>query len=81
MFVADRLVLPTLSSAEIEGISSGEKQLDTLNKSYIHAHLSYRFTVLESYADAIMLEDRIKRGELGFGQPLLNPARSHRSTE
>jgi hypothetical protein len=46
VYVADRLVLPTLSQPEIASIASGEHQMDAFVRRFIHEHLSYRFVVV-----------------------------------
>src|SRR5208283_1232886 len=43
VYVADRLVLPTLSQSEIASIASGEHQMDAFVRRFIHENLSYRF--------------------------------------
>jgi len=39
VYVADRLVLPSLSAEEIQAIASGRHQMDAFVRRYIHAHL------------------------------------------
>jgi hypothetical protein len=75
VYVADRLVLPTLAQEDIEAIVSGRHQMDGFVRRYIHEHLSYRFVVLPDGLAAYAVEAAIKSGEWEHGQPLLNPAR------
>src|SRR5690348_11758935 len=46
VYVADRLVLPTLSTDDIENVASGRHQLDAIVRRHIHEHLGYRFLVV-----------------------------------
>ena len=46
VYVADRLVLPTLSQEDIAAIASGRHQMDAFVRTYIHENLSYRFVML-----------------------------------
>ncbi len=73
VYVADRLVLPTLSDAEIAAIASGRHQMDAFVRSYIHENLKYRFVMLADGAAAYAVETAIKRGDWEQGRPLLNP--------
>ena len=74
VYVADRLVLPTLSPAEISLIASGSHQMDVLVRQYIRQNLAYRFAVLPTGSEAYAIEAIIKKGEWERGRPLLNPA-------
>jgi hypothetical protein len=73
VYVADRLVLPTLSSEDIACIVSGRHQMDAFVRRYIHEHLGYRFIVLSDGAQAYAIEAAIKGGALEQGRPFLNP--------
>jgi hypothetical protein len=73
VYVADRLVLPSLSQAEIRAIANGEASLDQLTRSFVHDHLSFRFAQTETFRAAFELERSIQRGEFPAGQPYLNP--------
>jgi hypothetical protein len=75
VYVADRLVLPSLSADEIAAIASGRHQMDAFVRRYIHEFLSYRFCVVPDGAEAYAVEAAIKTGSLQSGRPLLNPAR------
>jgi len=50
----------------------GELLLDQLNKSFIYAHLRYRFAVYEG-AEALPVERAVRAGGLLAGRPYLNP--------
>jgi hypothetical protein len=43
VYVADLLVLPGLTPADIEDVSAGRHRLDAHVRKYIHANLGYRF--------------------------------------
>ncbi len=73
VYVADRLVLPTLSQDDITAIASGRHQMDAFVRRYIHDNLSYRFVILPDGATALKVEAAMKRGEWEHGRPLLNP--------
>src|SRR5262245_26071448 len=60
VYVADRLVLPTLSEGHISAIASGRHQMDAFVRQYIHENLSYRFVMLPDGAAAYTLETTIK---------------------
>jgi hypothetical protein len=73
VYVADRLVLPTLSTSEIAQIAAGELSLDARVRRYVHERLSYRWVETQDGASAFALEVKICRGLLAAGLPLLNP--------
>ena len=73
IYVADRLVLPSLTAEQIADIGCGRLQLDTLVRGYIRDRLAYRFISAEDGKQAYEVENAIKRGALGE-RPLLNPA-------
>jgi hypothetical protein len=72
VYVADRLVLPTLSEEDIAAIASGRHQMDAFVRRYIHENLCYRFVMLPDGAAARAVEAAIRRGEWDHGMPLLN---------
>jgi hypothetical protein len=73
VYVADRLVLPSLTPEQVRAIGDGALQFDALVRSYVCDHLAYRLVVVASGAEARRLEDQIKRGVLSAGAPLLKP--------
>ena len=75
VYVADRMVLPTLSPEDITGIASGRHSMDALVRRYIHESLGYRFAMLPDGAAAYAAEAAIKGGAWQHGRPLLNPKR------
>ena len=75
VYVADRLVLSTLSQEDIAAIASGRHQMDAVVRRYIHENLSYRLAMLSDGAAAYAVEAAIKSGGWDHGRPLLNPGR------
>ena len=75
VYVADRLVLPTLSQEDITAIASGRHQLDAFVRRHIHENLCYRFVMLPDGAAAYAAEAAIKSGAWEHGRSLLNPGR------
>lgn len=73
VYVADRLVLPTLTRSQIEAIGRGETLLDALVRTYIHTHLSYRFVTVPDGRAALALEHQAAANGLDAARPLLNP--------
>ena len=75
VYVADRLVLPTLSEDSISAIASGTCSMDDLVKQYVQANLTYRFITVRDHREATHLERQVQQGRLRAGAPLLNPAK------
>ena len=73
VYVANRLVIPSLKQTDFPFFASGELKLDSLTKSYIYDHLDYQYVLVDSSAEAYAVEIKARNGEL-FGQkPRLNP--------
>jgi hypothetical protein len=79
VYVADRLVLSTLTAEDFASVASGRHSLDAYVRRYIHQHLGYRFSVCGDGAEAAAIQRQIKRGEWPMGKPLLNPQPDARS--
>lgn len=73
VYVGDRLVLPTLTSSDIQNVANGSLSFDSLVRSYIRDNLEFRFAVTTSGQDALAAERAIKSGALG-SLPFLNPS-------
>jgi hypothetical protein len=73
VYVADRLVLPTLTHEDISAVGSGRHQMDAFVRRYVHANLLYRFAMLPDGVAAYAVEAAIKNGQWDSGRPLLNP--------
>jgi hypothetical protein len=83
VYVADRLVLPTLTREQLEDIANAQVALDALVRRYIHQHLAYRFFAFRGLSadeqrHTRELETTIRRGATPMGTPLLNPL-AHRA--
>ena len=73
VYVANRLVIPTLKQSDLPLFANGQLKLDTLTKQYIHEHLEYQYVLVDSSAEAYSVETEARSGKL-FGQkPMLNP--------
>lgn len=72
VYVGDWLVLPTLTSAEIEAIATRAVSFDHLIRDFIQSRLGFRFVETQSGAAALELERVGRAGALGQ-LPLLNP--------
>jgi hypothetical protein len=48
VYVANRLVIPSIQPDQLAKFASGELSLDRLTKAYIHERLEYQFAVVES---------------------------------
>lgn len=71
VYVADRLVLPQLTAAQIEQIAIGNLSLDTLIRDHIREHLSFRFLETATGAEAREIERRVQQGGLAVFCELL----------
>ena len=73
VYVANRLVIPSLKQNDLPLFANGKLKLDILTKQYIHDHLDYQYVLVDSSSEAYAIEIQARNGEL-FGQrPLLNP--------
>jgi len=73
VYIADRLVLPTLTAADIDAVAAGKLAMDLKIREFICRELSYRFAVLEDGREALSLARWARAGALRCGVPLLNP--------
>ena len=73
VYVANRLVIPTLLQDDLSRFASGELRLDFLTKKYIHDHLDYQYLVVNSSKQAYETEERARDGQIFSQKPLLNP--------
>jgi hypothetical protein len=76
IYVCDRFVIPSLlaDKDKLELLAEGRLNLDELTQAYIQQHYEYRYTPTASGKAASKIEDQVKRGKLGAGRPILNPA-------
>ena len=73
VYVANRLVIPSLIPEQLPKFASGELRLDALTRAYIHERMDYQFAVVPSSADARELERKCRDGSQFGARPLLNP--------
>jgi hypothetical protein len=73
VYVADNLVLGSLTANDIEDVASGRHHMDAYVRKYIHDNLGYRFVILPNGKTAFDIEKLIKGGAWKHGKPLLNP--------
>ena len=81
VYVCDRLVLPNLTAEQIKCVGAGELSLDALTRAYVHEHLFYRFSPVDSYEQAAQIEESFARGETPLGLPMLNPNKKKKKAE
>ena len=75
VYVANRFVLPALTTEELPHFGSGRHTLDAFTRRLIHADFDYQFQVVASSAEAMALERQCRRGEIFGAKPFLNPAK------
>ena len=73
VYVANRLVIPSLQPDMLPKFASGELNLDRLTRAYIHERLEYQFATVESSTEAYELERECRNGARFGVKPLLNP--------
>ena len=74
VYVANRLVIPTIRFEQLPLFASGQLTLDNLTKTYIHDRLEYQFVFADSSAQAYELERQCRNGSVFGMKPLLNPS-------
>ena len=74
VYVANRLVIPSLKAEQLTKFATGELTLDRLTKAYIIDKLEYQFAPVQTSAEAYGLEKRCREGAIFGVKPLLNPA-------
>lgn len=73
VYVANRLVIPSLKQNDLPKFADGEFKLDSFTKTFIHNNFEYQYCLLDSSSEAYEMESKARSGEL-FGQkPMLNP--------
>lgn len=74
VYVCDRFVLPTLTSADMSALARGARILDARTRQYVWDHLSYRVVVTRDGPSARALETLVrKEGLPRGGRPMINP--------
>lgn len=73
VYVANRLVIPSLVATDLARFRTGELNLDQLTRDYIHQRFEYQFAVMRSSHEAYALERACREGRQFGVKPLLNP--------
>lgn len=73
VYVANRLVIPSLTPEQLPRFASGELSLDQLTKAFIHDRLEYQFASVKSSKEAHALERHCRAGLIFGAKPVLNP--------
>jgi len=73
VYVANRLVIPSITSDMLPQFASGELRLDSLTKQYIHEYLSYQYIIVQTSKESYELENKARSGETFGVKPFLNP--------
>jgi hypothetical protein len=73
VYVANRLIIPSLTPDDLPKFASGEYRLDYKTKDFIHDHLEYQYVVVETSVEAYRIENEGRGGKLFEQKPLLNP--------
>lgn len=73
VYVANRLVVPSITIEQLPKFATGELNLDKLTKLYIHERFEYQFALTDSSALAYELEIACRNGSRFGCKPLLNP--------
>jgi hypothetical protein len=74
VYVANRLVIPSIRPEQLQLFHSGKLTLDKLTKQYIHERFEYQFCVVDSSREAFDLENACRSGVIFSTTPLLNPS-------
>ena len=73
VYIANRLVIPSLKPEQLAEFGTGAINLDRLTKAYIRERLEYQFVIVGTSGEAYNLEKKCREG-LVFGvKPMLNP--------
>ena len=73
VYVANRLVIPSLTADHLPRFANGELNLDRLTKAYIQERFEYQYAVVASSSEAFALEKRCREGREFGVKPVLNP--------
>jgi hypothetical protein len=72
IYVANRLVIPSLKTEQLALCGTGDPALDALTKAYVRERLEYQYAIFHSGAEAFALERRCREGAQ-FGVRPLDP--------
>lgn len=74
VYVANRLVIPSILPEQIPLFGSGVLNLNSLTRDYIRKRLEYQFALVPTSSEAYELERLCRNGSVFGIKPLLNPA-------
>ena len=67
VYVANRIVIPSLEPELLEQFRDGTMNLDRLTKRYVHDRLEYQYALVESSAEAFAAENLCRNGTVFLG--------------
>ena len=73
VYVANKIVIPSLEPELLEHFIDGTMNLDRLTKRYVHDRLEYQYALVESSAEAFAAENLCRNGTVLGVKPYLNP--------
>lgn len=73
VYVANRIVIPSITDADKIEFAAGTLRLDHVTKQWINDRYEYQYLLVDSDAATYELENRLKAGHYFGGKPLLNP--------
>lgn len=73
VYVANRIVIPSLDAEILEQFRDGTINLDRLTKQYVHDRLEYQYALVASSAEAFAAENLCRDGTVFGVKPYLNP--------
>ena len=71
--LANRIIIPSLTSSQINKFRQGSITLDQSTKKYIRTNLEYQYLLVENFQDAVDLLGHCRRGAIFSIKPLFNP--------
>ena len=72
--MANRLIIPSLTSTQLNKFREGSITLDQVTKKYIQTNLEYQYLVVDNFQDALDLEDHCKSGAIFGIKPFFYPS-------
>lgn len=73
VYVANRIVVPSLDPHMLEQFRDGTMNLDQLTKQYVRDRLEYQYALVESSEEAFAAENLCRDGTVFGLRPYLNP--------
>ena len=73
VYVANRVVIPSLDPKALKQFRDGTMNLDKLTKKYVHEYLEYQYALVNSSSEAFAIEKLCRDGTVFGVKPYLNP--------